>query len=265
MRTAVQPAMMHRLDSHRGRRRHPTTRARESVLGGRDVSLRTLAHDLKTPLTSLSWQVQLLARRLREGQLDPVTLDAGLKAIASGAAEAVSGIDELHNLARVLAAAPTSLPIEAVDLVSHVRDRLARRPHAAAHVLLVESAEETLVVKSDRARLGRVFDNLLDNAIKYSPPGSQIRVVLDRTQEPGESWASLSVQDHGVGIPAGDLPWVFDLYHRGSNVACTPGDGLGLASVRRLVESLGGRIEVESQEGVGSTFTVHLPLTCVGA
>jgi signal transduction histidine kinase len=103
----------------------------------------------------------------------------------------------------------------------------------------------------------RVVANLVSNAIKYSPGGGDVRVEL--AAEAG--WAVLRVQDQGVGIPAADLPRVFEQFHRAANVAGRiGGTGLGLAGARHIVEQHGGSIALESQEGVGTTVTVRLPL-----
>jgi signal transduction histidine kinase len=110
------------------------------------------------------------------------------------------------------------------------------------------------------ARLSRAVQNLLDNAIKYSPPGEPVTVSLALEVRDGVEWATLSVEDHGIGIPEIDLPHIFEAYYRGSNVNSIAGHGLGLASVRQSVEAHGGRIEVRSEPGVGSIFLVRLPV-----
>jgi signal transduction histidine kinase len=106
-----------------------------------------------------------------------------------------------------------------------------------------------------------VLGNLLDNAIKYSPDGGDIAVTIALAEADGQRQAVLSVQDHGIGIPAGDLPHVFERFFRGTNVAGRiRGTGIGLAGSRQIVEQHGGTLTVESREGEGSTFTVRLPL-----
>lgn len=121
------------------------------------------------------------------------------------------------------------------------------------------------MVDADRARLARVFDNLFDNALKYSPAGSEILVQVLRETADGSDWAAVRVRDAGIGIPASDLPHVFDRYQRGSNAGRIPGEGIGLASVRMLVELHGGHVDVASVDGQGTTFTVRLPLDLVSA
>jgi signal transduction histidine kinase len=109
-------------------------------------------------------------------------------------------------------------------------------------------------------RLERVVDNLLANALKYSPLGGKILVRLARERASSGAWAVLTVLDEGLGVPAADLPLIFEPFRRGGNVGPISGAGIGLASVRQIVEQHGGRVTVTSREGAGSTFTVHLPV-----
>jgi signal transduction histidine kinase len=113
-------------------------------------------------------------------------------------------------------------------------------------------------VELDPSLFGRITSNLLSNAHKYTPPGGQIEVklTLDNTH------LTFSVSDNGIGIPAEELPWLFEPYHRASVAidSSTPGSGLGLAITKALVELMGGTISVESTIGVGSKFTVTLPV-----
>jgi signal transduction histidine kinase len=110
-------------------------------------------------------------------------------------------------------------------------------------------------------RLGRVLVNLLSNAIKYSPSGGDIVVSVGEVERDGARLARLSVSDHGLGVPAADLPVIFERFQRARNVeGRIGGTGIGLASVRQIVEQHGGSISATSTEGAGSTFTVLLPL-----
>jgi signal transduction histidine kinase len=113
----------------------------------------------------------------------------------------------------------------------------------------------------DRMRLERVLDNLLSNAVKYSPQGGPIAIRVGREDDAGGAWAVVSVRDDGIGVPAEDLPWIFERYRRAGNVAGrVAGTGIGLAGARQIVEQHGGTIGVESDEGQGTTVTVRLPL-----
>jgi signal transduction histidine kinase len=152
-----------------------------------------------------------------------------------------------------------------VELVALVHQRVADFQRSAPrHQLRLDAAVPALVGHWDPARLERVLDNLLSNAIKYSPDGGPITIsvrtlVHDVT---GAPWVELAVTDQGVGIPAADLPHIFERFHRGTNVAGRVGGaGIGLAGVQRIVDLHGGNVSAISTEGEGTTITVRLPLT----
>jgi signal transduction histidine kinase len=131
----------------------------------------------------------------------------------------------------------------------------------ARHTVQVEADSEPLVGDWDAGRLGRALANLLSNATKYSPDGGEVVVGLAREQGAGGAWAVLRVRDRGIGIPAADLPHVFEPFYRAANaVAQAGGAGIGLAGARQIVEQHGGMIDVESRDGEGTTVTVRLPL-----
>jgi len=219
-------------------------------------------HDLKNPLTSLKARVQLLLRRIQRGQvLEPTALAAGLAAIDADATRMVTLIDELMDAAHLRTGQALTLTPVPTDLVALAHDCVADTRRRTTHTLVVESSEPALVGVWDRPRLERVVQNLLDNAIKYSPRGGDIVLRTTCEDDPdGKAWAVLSVQDNGVGIPAADLPHIFERFWRGSNVGGTVGAGIGLAGARQIVEQHGGTIAVASTEGKGSTVTVRLPL-----
>ena len=110
-------------------------------------------------------------------------------------------------------------------------------------------------------RLERVLSNLLGNALKYSAPGTDVRVTLTTERGTDSGWAIVRVIDYGAGIPVGDLPHVFDPFFRASNVQTIAlGAGIGLAGVRQIVQQHGGWVTLESSLGQGTTCTVRLPL-----
>jgi ligand-binding sensor domain-containing protein/signal transduction histidine kinase len=229
----------------------------QEALGSRDVFLRTLAHDLKAPLASLSWHAQMLLRKVH-GSPAVAMLEEGLQAIAASASEATAAIDELHDLTRLEAGEKLPLHRKPIDLTRFVEQVVGARSAKDQYRVEVHTAD--LVVDGDRSRLARVLTNLLENAIKYSRAGAEVLVSIDRETDRDTDWARVRVEDSGFGIPAQDLPHVFERYKRGSNAAHIPGEGLGLASVRQLVQLHGGRVEVQSAEHVGTTVTVWLPL-----
>jgi signal transduction histidine kinase len=236
----------------------------EQALATRDLFLRTLAHDLKAPLISLSWGVQMLLGRATRGELDAADMQGELSQLVAQTAEAVATVDELQDLTRVTMGAPVRLVRQELDLAELVKQVVAQHPPSTICEVRYQDLAQQVPVVADRARLGRVVRNLLDNAIKYSPPGGVVlvRVCRQQAEDPATSsgWAEVCVMDQGLGIPAADLPHVFERYRRGGNVENISGEGLGLASVLNLVKLHGGEVLVESQEGMGSTFTVRLPL-----
>jgi PAS domain S-box-containing protein len=126
------------------------------------------------------------------------------------------------------------------------------------HTLVFSCPPGTVEAYIDKKLLRQILSNLLSNAIKYSTPGSQVSctLVADSTA------AIVQVQDKGMGIPPEDLPRVFNSFHRAKNVGTIPGTGLGLAIVKRCLDLLGGQITMQSELGIGTTFTIRLPLTC---
>src|SRR5205085_140437 len=124
------------------------------------------------------------------------------------------------------------------------------------HSIHVEATVSALVGLWDGARLERVLLNLFANAVKYSPDGGAISLTVSRE----DHWAVVTVRDQGLGIPAADLPHIFERFHRAGNVGRISGTGIGLAEARQIVEQHGGTVTVASQEGCGTTFTLRLPL-----
>jgi signal transduction histidine kinase/CheY-like chemotaxis protein len=237
----------------------------ETGLRLRDGFLRSLVHDLKTPLASLFWNVQILSNNARAGAIERATFVSGLANIEASAREVMANIDEISDLVRAQAGEALALHVERVELVDLVSEVVGTHGDLADHTVRIVAAEPSVWVECDRTYMQRVMGNLLDNALKYSARGTEVVITLGRGERDAWTWAVARVEDHGVGIPPADLELVFDRYYRGANVVgSTVGQGIGLASARQLVEEHGGLLTLESTEGVGSTFTVWLPMTAVG-
>jgi PAS domain S-box-containing protein len=223
----------------------------------------TIAHDLKNPLAAIKGRVQLLLRRAQRAAPRPEDLTTALTAIEAATNTMQRMLDQLMYNSREQFGQSLMLQrddVELRELVARLVDQ--QRATTDRHELHVEATEQGAVVGYwDGNRLERVVSNLLGNAIKYSPEGGRVVVSVQREEDETGPYALLTVRDEGPGIPAEDLPRVFERFHRGSNVAGRiPGTGLGLAGVRSIVEQHGGSISLDSREGAGTTVTVRLPL-----
>jgi signal transduction histidine kinase len=229
-------------------------RAHEEAARLKDDFISAAAHDLKTPLTTLVAQAQFLERRAETQPSAPADLP-GLRRIVREAKRLSSLVLELLDASR-LEQGKLVGEREPVDLVELARD-VARRDSYQGRRITV-SADAPVVGNYDPRRIGQVVENLLENAVKYSPDESEVHVgVAERDGE-----AFIDVTDQGIGIPASDLPQIFERFHRASNVDDRrfAGMGLGLFICKGIVEQHGGRIWVESRVGSGSTFHVVLPI-----
>jgi signal transduction histidine kinase len=229
-------------------------RAHEEAARLKDDFISAAAHDLKTPLTTLVAQAQFLERRAETQPTAPADLP-GLRRIVREAKRLSALVLELLDASR-LEQGKLVGEREPVDLVELARD-VARRDSYQGRRIDV-SAGGPVVGSYDPRRIGQVLENLVENAVKYSPDESEVHI--DLAQRDGEAY--VDVTDEGIGIPAGDLPQIFERFHRGANVDDRrfAGMGLGLFICKGIVEQHGGRIWVESRVGTGSTFHVVLPI-----
>jgi len=201
---------------------------------------------------------RMLQRQLARGEsLEPERLATKLAYIFRAATRMRGMTQELLDASVQQSGVPLALLPAKTELVALTRQ--AVREHQMVsdlHQFLFEAQTPSVVVSVDETRAHRVLANLLTNAIKYSPDGGPITLVV-RLAAPAT--AVLAVHDQGQGIPADDLPHIFERFHRAANVGRIAGSGLGLWGARRIVEQHGGRIVVESVLGQGTTVTVALP------
>jgi len=249
----------------------------------RRAFLSSLSHDIKSPLSVIKGHAQVLRRHVvRQGDAPPVDrLVAGLSQIETSALQVAELVDELVEVSRLSTGDSPPLHVASTDLLALVRDVITKHERLADnHRLVLRTNAETVSGEWDPTRLERVLDNLLSNAIKYSPEGGTVTVSVglgdgprpvggasraytaDVDQPDLHMGALLGVEDQGIGIASGDLPHVFERFRRGSNAAQhrIPGSGVGLASVREIVQQHGGTVSIESSEGQGTTVSVWLPL-----
>ena len=233
----------------------------QTALHTRDEFLSSAAHDLKTPLTSIKGLAQLAQRRAARMQMaESDKIVETLDRIEFSATRMTRLINELLDVARLQMGQPLEIERRSTDLVALSSQTVAEHQALTErHQIQVESHAAHLIGAWDAARLERVLGNLLSNAIKYSPDGGEVLVSVGLDPS-DERVALVVVRDHGVGIPPGDLPRIFERFHRAANVTGQiPGTGIGLAAAHHIVEQHGGTIEVQSNVGEGSTFTVRLP------
>jgi PAS domain S-box-containing protein len=221
----------------------------------------SVTHDLLNPLGTIRATVQLVQRQLHRGSLNSEELHERLSGVIVSADRMRTLLDALSDLARLQVGEPLPLERRPVDLNTLVwKCVVTHRLTTDRHQFEIIGVDEPFIGQWDEGRLTRVIDNLLGNAVKYSPDGGTITVSLDRDEAASE--AVLSIHDTGMGIPAEALATIFEPYQRASNVAGRiPGQGIGLFSARQIVEQHAGRLAVESAgEGQGTRATVFLPL-----
>lgn len=217
--------------------------------------LRTVSHDLNAPLRNIAGMTTMLQRRF--GAELPDEVKHRLERIAANVELESSMLDDLLELSRI-----RSRPgeCEEVDLNQLVRDLLGVLEHELAERNIEASVRTTLpTVEVERNLARQVFLNLIDNAAKYMGDQPERRITISHCVEGNE--LRVAVADTGPGIAESDQQRVFQVFRRGSGAGAgsVPGRGIGLASVRAVVEHWGGRITLESDLGAGSTFTVSIP------
>ncbi len=195
----------------------------------------------------------------------PITAIMGFAEILQLSAEQEQRLNPASQRALLLENAQLSLHCDWHDLLAMLNEVIASQnitAHGQSIQLVVQGCAATEPVRGyfDEQRIRQIMNNLISNAVKYSPTGSSIEVGLQCTSESPEE-ALLWVRDHGIGIPAHELPLIFERFHRASNLdQAMSGLGLGLYLVKELVARHEGRVWVESVEGQGSIFYVLLPL-----
>jgi two-component system phosphate regulon sensor histidine kinase PhoR len=216
-----------------------------------------VSHELKTPLTSIKGYVETLLSGAIHDEENNMRF---LGKIEDQVNRLTSLVSDLLSLAQVEASGE-AIPLTPIDWVPLIRETSQRHEPAIAAKRLEFSLElpgHPVRVQGDDEALIQILDNLLDNAIKYTPEGGSVSLRL--SQE--EFRASLEVEDSGIGIPRGDFERIFERFYRVDKARSRElgGTGLGLSIVKHLVRGLRGEIRVESRVASGSLFTVLLPL-----
>jgi PAS domain S-box-containing protein len=239
-------------------REHAARLEAETALRIRDQFLTVAAHELRTPLTTLRGYTEILRRRAEREHTLSERDQRALQIIDAQAKRLHGLIDSLLDIGRIQAGGFTieKRPLDLCILVRRLVEE--SQPALEQHSIDLECQEDALIVAGDAGRLEQVVHNLLQNAMKYSPSGGVVTIRVHRQHDR----ACLAVGDQGIGIPEAAQAHLFQQFYRAPNVEeeQIQGMGIGLYVVKEIVTLHGGEITVVSQEGVGSTFTVSLPL-----
>jgi len=230
------------------------TRIRRLETVRRDF-ISNLSHELRTPLASL----KALTETLQDGALDdPPAARRFIDQIQTETDALTQMVMELLELSRI-ESGRLSLdlqPVAAYDLLNSASSRMQLQAERAGLSLKVECADDLPNVNVDLSRLEQVLVNLIHNAVKFTKPGGE--VVLEAVAANGE--VRFAVRDTGIGIPAEDIPRIFERFYRVDKSRAGSGTGLGLSIARHIVDAHKGRIWAESREGQGSTFYFAIPI-----
>ncbi len=227
-------------------------------LQAREEFISIASHEIKTPITSLQLQLQVMRRSLNSVDTDPFQkkLGSGLDNSLRQIKKLNILIDDMLDVSRIRGE-KLYVQLEQVDLtllvkqtVEHLSDQIT---HAKCPISI--HAPEPILLQCDAFRTEQVLTNLITNVIKYAPQSS---CTINVTQKDRE--AILSVSDNGPGIKAEKLPLIFERFERIDNTRAVSGLGLGLYIARQIMEAQGGRLEVESVENQGTTFNAYFPL-----
>jgi heavy metal sensor kinase len=225
----------------------------ENAFSSQRQLVENLAHELRTPLAILKGEIEVSLKKVRSVP--------EYKQVLTSSLEEVNSIVKLVEDLLFLAHAETDLSDdeqEPMDVGSTVLEAIEDiRVLADSKSISIQFvAGDQIVIKGDRKKLKRVFLNILDNAAKYTPPQGKVTVRAVKKNGKGE----ITISDTGMGISPKELPHIFKRFYRTEKNTDTSGFGLGLSIVKAIVESFQGKIEVDSEEGKGSTFKISFPL-----
>ena len=224
----------------------------------KDEFIAIASHQLRTPASGVKQYLGLLL----EGYAQPLTTEqkAFLQKAQQSNDRQLSIIDDLLQVARIDSES-FKLDVETLllkDTIKDVVDELREKIESKKQIISYEIPKKMIYVKADPGRLRMVFENIIDNASNYSPPGSTIQITLRSSKD----YAFVDIKDEGVGIARQDLPKLFQKFSRLPNSSSIEvgGTGLGLYWVKKILQLHKGDVSLKSKLNVGSTFTVKIPI-----
>lgn len=217
------------------------------------------SHELRTPLSIIQGYIETLVDG--HAEMPPEDRERFLRTIQRHSERLNGIIQDLLVLSRLESGTPglQPEPVDLAALLESIGDDYRRRPHLGGRELLVSTPPALGTLRADPEKLRQVLGNLLDNALKYTPAGARVELAGRALDESGE--IELAVHDNGPGIPAADLPHIFERFYRVDKGRSreTGGTGLGLSIVKHIVQLHGGRVWAESEMGQGTTIRLRLP------
>ena len=224
-----------------------------SELQTRFVSM--ASHEFRTPLSAILSSAELVERFRHKWEGERI--EKHLHRIQTNVHHLINLLENVLVIGRVEAGRLGFSP-ERFDLCTFCREMIdeAGLRHSTDHALEIALPDEPLEAVADPNLLRYILTNLLTNAAKYSAPGTPIQLAMYAADE----HVHFRVEDQGIGIPDGDLPHIFEPFHRGANAETIPGTGLGLSIVQRAVELHHGTVTIESEEGHGTAVEIIIPL-----
>jgi len=219
----------------------------------------TVSHDLKGPITVIAGMADLM-RLAGPADENHASRCQGIRDTAQHMADLVTDLLDIGKIEAGLDS--THEPMDLIPVVGEALRIVQPRAETKSIELRADLPEET-IISAVPSRIRQMVINLVDNGIKYTPAGGRVTIaIVFSSSGSGARTVTIRVADTGLGIPARDLPHIFDKFYRVTSTATREiaGTGLGLAITRTIVEAYGGRISVESVEGAGTTFVVELPL-----
>ncbi|MCA9931281.1 MAG: HAMP domain-containing histidine kinase [Anaerolineales bacterium] len=232
------------------------TQALSEAMRDKDAFLAVLTHDMKTPLTSIGLYADMLDKDPNIIHKKPHFPSFILRSQRM-LTDIVNNIVDLEKLQTVGEILISKEAFEFVAMLEDVMETMTAQVESKNITLSFDRLSGPIVIEADKHQIERVMQNLISNAIKYTPRGGQIAITLTIENDT----LTIAVADNGYGIPADEVPYIFDRYRRvAGHEKVAVGTGLGLAITKALVEAHDGVISVVSEENVGSTFTVQLPV-----